>query len=97
MKNDSVIEISRTELSGILFDLNSTKSNVNFSHVNTVPPEHRPSVLKRKVVKELQESVNYAVGQAIFDPNECRTHLSMPWMKISNYKSEHSIKSSFLN
>ena len=65
--------------------------------MSTLPLECRHNVLKRKVINKLEENVHHAIGKAIFDPNECRTDLRMPWMKFSNYQSEHARDALILN
>ena len=40
------MEISRSEVSGNLLGFDYSRCNGNFNHVNTMPPEHRPSPLK---------------------------------------------------
>ena len=53
-----MMEVSRTELSEVLLDFEYTHANVLFSNANTLPPEYRPSALKRKITEEHEDNNN---------------------------------------
>ena len=76
VKSKNIMEVSRTELSGVLLDFDYTHTNVIFSHANTLSPEYRPSVLKRKTNNENNEESPPEEREVHFDPNEDRSHLS---------------------
>ena len=69
----------------------STHSNVIFSHANTLPPEYRPSVLKRKIANKYEDNSNAEPIEARqFDANKDREHLDDKWIKFSKYQSDHA-------
>ena len=85
VKSKNVMEVSRTELAGILLDFDYMHTNVIFSHVNTLPPEYRPSILKRKITNELDDEITPEETEVQFDPNENRVHLSEEWRKFTKH------------
>ena len=74
----------------MLLDFDYTHTNVIFSHANTLPPEYRPSVLKRKTNNEYDEESPLEEREVHFDPNEDRSHLSDEWRKFTKHQSDHA-------
>ena len=71
-----MLEISRAEVSGNLLDFDYSHCNVNFTHVNTMPPEYRPSPLKRITNQDLDSRNHEQEVIANCDPNDDRKHVN---------------------
>ena len=86
------MEISGTEISANSLNIGYDNCNALFTHVNTMPPEYRPSKLKNIHKKEVDESTMSQIQQLAlqFNPNDERNHIIPNWRKFTLQQIKHA-------
>ena len=65
---------------------------MSFYHVNSLPPEYRPSKLKKQniSVSSGEHNINDSNEESAFNPNEERISLNQEWRMFSRYQIGHA-------